>query len=57
MCRLLECHTFIFGRHLRGTVLLNWFYRALVSRCSLPACAPSPQALRCLLEQGQVLQG
>lgn len=41
MCRLLECHTFIFGRHFRGTILLNWFFRALVRGCSLQACGPA----------------
>ena len=38
ICRLMEVNNFIFLRHVRGTVLLNWFYGAmvrLVSKCRL----------------------
>ena len=32
ICRLMEVNNFIFLRHIRGTVLLNWFYGAMVSQ-------------------------
>ena len=46
VCRLVEVNNFIFMRHLRGTALLNWFYRALVRPSSqLTACCRHAQCL------------